>query len=108
MDTKIIESNLKQYYSGLIAANVSDTLSVIITTFKEVTKDSNDLKTFSGTIDMLDYMSKKPIKLYCKVHMTSCDSDTHTFVFYELSPKPLSHVIWQRLDTLWTDFKCKK
>ncbi|MBP8033921.1 MAG: hypothetical protein KAZ71_04940 [Bacteroidia bacterium] len=108
IDAKIIESNLQQYYNGLITANVSDTLSTVVVSFKEVTKENNDVNTYSGTIDMLDYMSKKPIKLYCKVHITSCDSNTHTFVFYELSPKPLSHVIWQRLDTLCTDFKCKK
>lgn len=108
MDAKIIERNLQQYYSGLITANGTDMSSVIVASFKQVTKENNDLNTFSGTINMLDYMAKKPIKLYYKVHITSCASKTHTFIFYELSPKPLSHDIWKILDTLWTDFKCKK
>jgi len=108
MDAKTIENNLQQYYSGLITANGIDTSSANVASFKEVTKKNTGVKTFSGTIDMLDYMTKQPIKLHCKVHVKSCASKTHTFIFYELSPKPLSHLIWQRLDTLWTDFKCKK
>lgn len=106
MDAKIIESNMQQYYSGLIAANGIDTLSAIVASFKEVTKENNDLKTFNGTIDMLDYMAKKPIKLYCKVHVTTDTDKTKTFIFYELSPKPLSHTVWQSLDILWKDFRC--
>lgn len=108
MDAKIIESNLQQYYSGLITANGIDTSSTILASFKELTKKNIGVKTFSGTIDMLDYMTKQPIKLHCKVHIKSCASKTHTFIFYELSPKPLSHAVWQGLDKLWIDFKCKK
>jgi hypothetical protein len=106
MDTKIIESNLQQYYRGLITANGSDNSSSVVTAFKEVAKDSNDLKTYLGTIDMLDYMAKKPIKLYCKVHVTTCTDKTKTYIFYELSPKPLSHTVWQSLDILWKNFRC--
>lgn len=93
IDAKIIESNLQQYYSGLIKANGIDTTNAIVASFKEVTKENNDLKTFNGTIDMLDYMAKKPIKLYCKVHLKLSARKTHTFIFYELSPKPQSHSI---------------
>lgn len=108
MDAKIIESNMQQYYSGLITANGIDTSSTIVASFKEMKKENNDLKTFNGTIDMLDYMAKKPIKLYCKVHLKSSAKKTHTFIFYELSPKPQSHSIWQSLDKLWADFKIQK
>jgi hypothetical protein len=108
MDTKIIERNLQQYYSGLINANGSDTLSAIEASFKEVSKENNDLKTYLGTISLFDYMAKQPMVLNCKVHIASCTNKTKTFIFYELSPKPLYHAIWQSLDTLWADFKCKK
>jgi hypothetical protein len=108
MYTKIIERNLQQYYSGLINANGSDTLSAIEASFKEVSKENNDLKTYLGTISLFDYMAKQPMVLNCKVHIASCTNKTKTFIFYELSPKPLYHAIWQSLDTLWADFKCKK
>ena len=111
-NAKIIESNMKIYYSGLIAANnpniPKEKLIPIVTTFKEVAKDKNDLKTFLGIISMMNYMTQQPIVLNCKVHLKSCIGETKTFIFYELSPKPLSHNIWQSLDKLWLDFKRKK
>ena len=112
MDAKIIESNLQQYYSGLIAANGSnipkEKLIPVVTSFKEAAKDSNDLKTYIGTISMLNYMTQQAIVLNCKVHVKFCVGETKTFIFYELSPKPLSHAVWQSLDKLWADFKYKK
>jgi len=38
---------------------------------KKVKTDKEDLETFTGTIDMLDYMEQKPITLNCIVHLKS-------------------------------------
>ena len=112
MDSKITDSNLKDYYTGLIAINGSnipkEKVIPVVTSFKEVRKDPGDLKTYAGTIKMLDYMEQKPLVLNCKVHLKSCPGENKTFIFYEVSPKPLSHNIWLSLDKLWLDFKCKK
>src|ERR1700752_609846 len=111
-DAKIIASNLKMYYTGLIASNgsaiPSEKLIPIETSFKETKKDKGDLHTYMGTIKMTDYMGQKPIILHCKVHLKYCMDEKKTFIFYELSPQPLSHNIWISLDKLWIDFKCKK
>jgi hypothetical protein len=112
IDSKITDSNLRDYYTGLIAINGSnipkEKVIPVVTSFKEVEEDTGDLKTFTGTIKMLDYMAQKPIVLNCKVHLKSCLGKNKTFIFYELSPKPLSHDIWISLDKLWLEFKCKK
>ncbi|MES2775444.1 MAG: hypothetical protein V4722_14815 [Bacteroidota bacterium] len=112
MDANIIDSNLKAYYTGLISINgpniPSDKLRPVVTSFKEVKKDVGDLKTFAGTIQMVDYMTQKSIVLNCKAHLKSCPGENKTFMFYELSPQTFSHTIWQSLDKLWLDFKCKK
>jgi hypothetical protein len=110
-DCEIIERNLKDYYTGLIAVNgknipVEKMIPVVIS-IKEVRKDSGDLKTYTGQINMLDYMEQKPIVLNCKVHIKFCTEEYKTCIFYELSPKPLSHRIWQSLDKVWFDFRCK-
>ena len=111
MDSKTIESNMQLYYNGLIASNgpniPKEKLIPVLTSFKEVQKQKDDLNTFSGTISMLNYMTQQPMILNCKVHVTSCKGQTNTFVFYELSPKPLSHSIWKSLDAIWADFNCK-
>ncbi len=112
INAKEIESNLQIYYTGLINANgsaiSSETVIPVVTSFIKTKKESGDLNTFVGTIKMLDYMGNKPILLNCKVHQKVCFGENKTLLFYELSPQPLSHTIWQSLDKLWLDFKCKK
>jgi hypothetical protein len=111
IDCQILDSNLKAYYTGLIASNGSnipgEKIIPVMTSFKEVQNDTGDFKTYTGTIKMVDYMEQKPIILNCKAHLKSCPGENKTFIFYELSPKPLSHYIWLSLDKLWLDFKCK-
>lgn len=112
IDASIIDSNLKAYYTGLVGINgrniPGEKLIPVVTSFKETKKDKGDLKTYVGTIRMTDYMEQKPIVLNCKAHLKSCLGENKTFIFYELSPQPLSHNIWLSLDKLWFDFKCKK
>jgi hypothetical protein len=110
MDSRIIESNLKAYYTGLVSVNGRnipvEKLIPVETSFQEVLKDKDDLKTYAGSVKMTDYMEQKAIALNCKVHLKSCPGENKTFIFYELSPQPLSHAIWLSLDQLWLDFKC--
>jgi hypothetical protein len=112
INSRIIESNLKAYYTGLIGVNgrsiPAEKLIPVVTSFKKTRKVNGDLKTYIGTIKMVDYMTQKPITLNCKAHLKSCLGENKTFIFCELSPKPLSHNIWLSLDKLWIDFKCKK
>jgi len=112
INANILEINLKEYYTGLIAVNKRDASltnsTEVRTVFKQVATQKGDIKTFNGSIYMLDYMSNKPIALYCKVHLRSCDGQDKTFVFYELSPKDYTEKVWQSLDGLWSGFKCIK
>ncbi|MBC8047891.1 MAG: hypothetical protein H7Y00_13925 [Fimbriimonadaceae bacterium] len=111
-DAEIIAGNLKAYYTGLIAANSegkipAEKLLPVITAFKETETDNGDLKTYTGTIEMLDYMQQEKLMLNCIVHLKVCADDNKTILFYELSPQPLTHKNWEYLDQLWLDFKCK-
>jgi hypothetical protein len=107
---KIIKNNLKAYYSGLVGVMQgeisADKLVDVKSKFKKVKAQKGDLKTFRGTIYMLDYMAKKPILLHCVVHLKSCSGQDKTYIFYEISPKPYSDKVWQNLHQLWTDFSC--
>src|SRR5829696_7849428 len=112
----IIAANLKAYYTGLIAINTdSAKLNAIPqeqrqvkTSFKEMATVKGDLKTFKGTVDMLDFMQLKPITLYCIVHLKACPEEKKTILFYELSPKAYGEKIWLSFDQLWLNFTCKK
>jgi len=111
---EIVATNLKAYYTGLVGRNVeprkipANKLVSIKTAVKQVKTDKGDIKTFRGTVYMLDYMEQQPITLYCIVHLKSCPGQNKTFIFNEISPKPYSDNIWQSLNQLWTEFNCDK
>lgn len=113
-DANIIAANLKAYYTGLVEINSesfkvpAEKLIPVLTSFKEMQTAKGDLKTYTGTIELLDYMQHKPIKLNSIVHLKSCPKDNKTLLFFELSPKPLTHNNWLLLNQLWLDFECKK
>ncbi|MGB8191167.1 MAG: hypothetical protein WCF67_04565 [Chitinophagaceae bacterium] len=116
MNPSIVERNLKAYYTGLANVNIDSARRSTIggklkpakTSFQAIQTKKGDLKTFSGTVEMLDYMQLKTITLNCMVHVRSCPEDKKTIVFYELSPQPYTHSVWLDLDKLWLDFACKK
>ncbi len=112
MDTKTIETNLKNYYTGLVSVNggniPTEKIIPVKTSFTKVKEEKDDIETYTGTIMMTDYMQQKQITLNCKAHLQSCPGENKTFVFYELSPQAFFHTAWISLDKLWDDFKCKK
>jgi hypothetical protein len=109
----VIQTNLNAYYTGLIGRNIerrkipSEKLFPVKTSIREIKAESGDLKTFNGTIHMLDYMEQKPITLNCVVHIKSCTDQMKGFIFYEISPRPSTDKIWISLDSLWKSFDCK-
>jgi hypothetical protein len=113
-DAKIIAANLKAYYTGLFKINTDSTkipagkIIPVTASFKEAATTKGDLKTYTGTIVMNDYMQLKPITLNCIAHLKFCEEDNKTILFYELSPQSFTHTIWLSLNQLWLDFKCKK
>jgi hypothetical protein len=113
MTSQIIEKNLAAYYTGLIDRNIEprkipkDKLFPVKVTIRKTTADQGDLETYSGTIHMLDYMEQKPMTLNCIVHVKSCPGKTNnTFMFHQISPRPLTNAVWTDLKKLWTSFDC--
>ena len=112
-DANIIENNLKAYYTGLIKVNtdpakIADKLFPVTSAIRPRTTEKGDLKTFEGSVNMLDYMSQQPITLNFVIHIRSCAGNDKTFVFHEISPMPYSDAVWERLHQLWVNFKCSK
>ena len=108
----IIENNLDVYYTGLAAAmqleNSHNKPLTVKTRMRKTRSKEGDIKTFYGSVYMLDYMANKPMELQCKVHLKYSEIQNSTFVFYEISPLPFSDKIWESLDILWTNFSCEK
>ncbi len=113
-NSKVIERNLKGYYTGLIGSNIErrkipvEKITPVRVSIEEIKTEKGDMKTFSGKIEMLDYMEQKPITLHCMVHLKSCSGQTKSFIFYQISRKPFSDTLWQSLKQLWADFRCEE
>lgn len=112
---QIIEENLTAYYNGLVGRNIekrkipSDKLVQVKVKIKQTSTGKEDLQTYSGTIDMLDYMAQVPMTLNCIVHIKLCPVEqNNTFIFYEISPRPPADNVWKDLQNLWTTFECRK
>lgn len=114
IDAEDIQDNLKEYYTGLVRRNIdrrkipTEKIVPTKTMFKSITAVPGDTQTFTGTVDMLDYMAQQPMTLHCIVHIKRDEEKGRTFVFHELSPQPPDSTIWKSLNKLWLDFDYKK
>jgi hypothetical protein len=114
MDESSLQVSLKDLYTGLVARNIifrkipPDIIFPVEVKIHPVKTAAGDLKTFEGTIHMLNYITQTPMILNVRIHNKNCADKTHSFMFFEISPKPFSHANWQKLDKLNTDFNCVK
>ena len=110
MNEKILQTNLKEYYRGLIKSNLdpkkipAEGIIETKVSIKKTKTAGTDYRTYSGTIEMLDYMQQKPIVLNCLIHLKPYSQKNKTIIFFELSPKPFTDNVWTSLNKLWTDF----
>ena len=114
VDEISLQENLKAYYTGLVDRNIpirkipANKLVTIDAVVKKIKTTSNDSETFSGTIKILDYIAQKPITLNCIIHVKGCKTESHTPIFFEISPKPFGQTIWKEFDKIDGSFDCKK
>ena len=114
VSTAILEKSLKSYYAGLIARNITprkipdSKIVPTVVSIQIIKTFSGDLETYAGTISMLDYMEQKPMVLHVLIHKKNCPDKNHSFLFFEISPKPATDPIWQKLNTLYEKLDCGK
>ena len=114
LNTSILEKYLKSYYSGLIARNIgprkipASKLQPTIVSIHVANTEKGDLQTYSGTISMLDYMAQTPMVLNALIHKKNCPDKNHSFIFFEICPKPMTDPEWQKLNKLYEGLECEK
>lgn len=114
IDATVLQKNLKAYYEGLVGRNIISrnipTGKIVPTNVivKNQKAGENSSGLYNGTIDMLDYMTQKPMRLHFLAQVQNCESHNHTAVFIEISPKPYSHPIWKEMNRIKVSFNCDK
>jgi hypothetical protein len=114
IDAQTIQSNLTILYSGLLDRNVEprkipkEKLFPVEVHIQNTKTSAGDLKTFTGTVHMLNYINQTPMILNLRIHFKDCPDKPHSIILFEVSPKSADHPNWQKLDQLNTDFRCVK
>ena len=109
-----LQEYLTAYYTGLVARNstnkpiLSGKITPTTTILKKLKTTVGGSEQYGGTVTMFDYMSQSPITLHCLIHVLPCKEQNRTAVFFELSPQPVEHAVWQKLHALQTQFSCTK
>lgn len=113
IDALTLQSSLKAYYTGLVARNIerrhipADKIIPTVAVIKKIKTISDDLETYSGTVRMLDYHSNEPIVLNCMIHVKDIKVLNHTAIYFEISPKPFSHIVWKEMSKIGNGFDIK-
>jgi hypothetical protein len=111
VDAATLQANLSAYYTGLVGRNLSNVpaekhvpTTVIV---KKIKSLPNDRETYSATINMLDYHEQKPMVLNGVIHVKQIAATDHTAIYLELSPRPLTHAVWKKMDEIGEGFNVK-
>ena len=101
IDAAALQENMRAYYGGLVVSNVDpvkqDKMVPTKVEIRAIKTEAGDVSTYAGTVDMLDFMGMKPIRLNFLAHIRDCGDPGHIPVFLELSPKPYDDPIWDQV-----------
>ncbi len=109
VNAELLTTYMKEYYSGLVNRNISQRnipSSKIIPTVAKITSNVKDGLSFTGTVEMLDYMDEKPMTLNIQIRVKKCPQNRKTAIFFEVSPQSKDHFIWRNFSSIWNGFDC--
>ena len=110
-EPSVLEEKMKIYYEGLAAIVKSvprEKLIPVIAKFKYDPMPKGQNRDFTGTIEMLDYMTATKQVLYAKIHSAVVPTENRSLVWFELSPQSFTHPLWKDLEKIRKEAKCKK
>ena len=110
-EPSVLEEKMKIYYEGLAAIVKSvprEKLIPVVAKLKYDPIPKGQNRDFSGTIEMLDYMTKEKQVLNAKIHTRVVPTENRSLVWFELSPQPFTHPLWKDLEKIRKEAKCKK
>lgn len=67
-----------------------------------------DLVQWHGTALTFDaFATRKPLRLLVRIDIVPCPSQGHVAAFFQLSPQPRRHKIWEVMDNMRKGFRCE-
>ena len=122
LDAETLSTDLESYFRGLTLAvseaNGFDPGEAIFeAAIRPVASErdesgsdgsSTDGRRFSGEVRTFDaFATRKPVELNARIEIWACQPHQRQVVFFEFSPQPPSHAIWNVLHGIREDFRCE-
>lgn len=108
LDAETLASDLEAYFRGLARA-VAESNGFDLGDATFAARLQGDGRTFHGEAETLDaFVTRKPVLLNVHVEIRRCEDEKRLAVFFELSPQPDSHAIWETLAQIRQGFRCRK
>jgi len=114
-DQSIVQHDLETYFTGLTRQRViaeGQNMSSFIpakAAIKKISTEPGDVASYTGTLDIFDALiTKKPGKLYVKIHQKQSASKGNTVLLMEVAATGFDQPAWQQLDKINADFGWKK
>ena len=117
-DTEItaekLQDDLDAYYRGLnhdkqAAEDGPKDITPVHSVVQRVKTGEDETVRFEGTIDTFDsFVTQEPISLNFQVEVIICEKQEKMAVYFELSPQPLAHAVWEELHEIRAGFGCSR
>jgi hypothetical protein len=115
IDETVLQESFQLYFDGLVmigGGTVSHNIPLgkrvpTRVHIKRTTPEPDDAETYTGEVNMLDYMAMKPITLRLTAHLKRCDAKAQFPLFLELSPQPFENEVWHDLKRMKRNFRCE-
>jgi pimeloyl-ACP methyl ester carboxylesterase len=114
-DEKIVKHNLENYFTGLTKQRAVTSkldpasFTPAMAQVQKVKTMPGDKETYTAVADIFDaQVTQKPGKLFLKIHIKACEEKGRSIVLLEVAASPYAQPVWQQLDKINNDFKCKE
>lgn len=106
-----IERDLEAYFRGLtnaVSEGQFDASKIQHRAMLRIPKaDPMDGPDFVGRVQTFDaFVKRAAVELLVRGRTVHCKEKNHYAVFFELSPQPMSHPVWEDLNSIRAGFSC--
>ena len=113
-DAERLRLDLESYFRGLMTAvakarEFDPGEPEYVVELEAVESSSSDHAQWQGTVSTYDaFTTRKPIKLGVRIEIVPCPSQGHVAAFFQLSPQPIHHRIWEVMAEMRSGFRCAR
>lgn len=113
LDAETLGKDLEAYFRGLSkavsASRGHDPGELELRADLKAQPSEDGSERFGGTVLGYDaFATQAPVTLNVQIVTRRCEAEEHLVVFFELSPQPESHAVWQTLKGIREGFRCAR